>query len=507
MADVDASPEQDATPAAPPPMARRLVVVALWVAPASRERMEQSFLCDVNDDVEQAPLADLIAISTRIPKVRTTRVMTRLRETTDAPIIVVCHAGGEDIAIQLMELGATSIVAEGNERALMNAVEDATPIDHVDADDTDIEPEEPTEQQTAVLVTTFAQKLESPTSGAGTPRAVDPVTGLPTSAAFELRIAELSQRSTLPRLGFVRVANPRSTVEELDPEALELLLRRLSMLYVSVAQRYDAEFYRISDTDFAYFARHLIPRRADELGDQLNTIANSFSPLGTESIQLGVGHAGMEVASDIKTLRDLAQRAVEAAVDQGGGVVGADDLTQSLATTTELEAALKLARKVDELDPLADTHSVNVADYAVEIGRGLGFDGLDLVQLRLAGLLHDVGKVGLDPDVDRDSSEYQSHPGVGERYALLSAGPDVGAAIRHHHERWDGAGFPDALEGEDIPINARILAVADAWDRWSTGPPDQQLPIDEIVERLREESGAWFDHSVVEAALELLDGS
>ena len=163
--------------------------------------------------------------------------------------------------------------------------------------------------------------------------------------------------------------------------------------------------------------------------------------------------------------------------------------------------------KNDELDPLADTHSVNVADYAVEIGRGLGLDGLDLVRLRLSGLLHDVGKVGLDPELDRESPEFESHAELGERYALLSAGPDVGAAIRHHHERWDGTGYPDGLEGEDIPLNARILAVADAWDRWSTGPAQAQLPIDQIVERLRDESGSWFDHSVVEAALELLDGS
>ncbi|MEO1062710.1 MAG: HD domain-containing phosphohydrolase [Actinomycetota bacterium] len=506
MSDVDTAPEEEAPPA-PPPMARRLVVVTLWIAPASRERMEQSFLCDVNEDVEQAPLADLIAVSTRIPKVRMARVMARLRDTTDAPVIVICHAGGEEIAIQLMELGASSIVAEGNERALMNAVEDATPIDSVELGDIDIEPDEAPAQQTAVLVTTFAQKLESPSNGAASPRAADPVTGLPTSAAFELRIAELSQRSVLPRLGFVRVANPRTTVEDLDPEALELLLRRISMLFVSVAHRYDAEFYRLNQTEFAYFARHLTPKRADELGEQLGTIAESFSPMGIEPMQLAVGHAGMEVASDIKTLRDLAQRAVEAAVDQAGGVVGADDLTQSLATTTELEAALRLARKVDELDPMADTHSVNVADYAVEIGRGLGLDGLDLVRLRLSGLLHDVGMIGLGPDLQRDTPEFESHTELGQQYAALSAGPDVGAAIRHHHERWDGGGYPDGLEGEDIPLNARIIAVADAWDRWSTGPTQDQLPIDQIVEQLRDESGSRFDHSVVEAALELLDGS
>lgn len=505
MSDVDApAPAEEEVPPAPS-MARRLNVVALWVAPASRERMEQAFLCEVDDDIEQAPLADLIVVSTRIPKVRVTRVMHRLRESTESPIIVICHAGGEELAVQLMGLGASSILAEGNERALINATEDATPIEVVVSGDFEIEHEDEPAQN-SVLVTTFAQKLENPTTGAASPRATDPVTGLPTSAAFELKLAELAQRSTLPRLGFVRIANARVTVDDLDHEAIGLLLRRISMLFVSVARRYEVDLYRIANTEFAFFARRLIPRRADEFGEQLVTIAESFSPMGTEPIQLAVGHAGMEVASDIKTLRDLAQRAAEAAVNQGGGVVGADDLTQSLATTTELEAALRLARRVDELDPRSDAHSVNVSDYAVEIGRGLGLDGLDLVQLRLAGLLHDVGKISLPPDIERDSEEYQAHPEAGERYAMLSAGPDVGTAIRHHHERWDGGGFPDGLEGEDIPLPARILAVADAWDRWSTGPVAEQLPIDEIVKQLRAESGTWFDDSVVEAALELLDG-
>lgn len=506
MSDVDAAtPTEDEVPPAPP-MARRLSVVSLWVAPASRERIEQSFLSEVTDDLEQAAVADLIAISTRIPRVRMNRVMQRLRDATDAPMVVICHAGGEQVAVELMELGASSVVAEGNEKALMNAVEDATPIEP-NYEGLDIEPEEEEEAATSMLVTTLAQKLESPTTGSASLRATDPVTGLPTSAAFELRMAELSQRTTLPRLGFVRVANPRTTVGDLDAEALGLLLRRLSMLFVSVARRYEAELYRIADTQFAFFARRLTPRRADEFGEQLVTIAVSFSPLGTEPIQLGVGHAGMEVASDVRTLRDLAQRAVESAVDRGGGVVGADDLTQSLASTTELEAALLLARKVDELDPQSGNHSVNVSDYAVEIGRGLGLDGLDLVRLRLAGLLHDVGKIGLPEDVERDSVEFEDHPVASERYAILSAGPEVGAAIRHHHERWDGTGFPDGLEGDDIPLASRIIAVADSWDRWSSGPVEDQLPIDEIVARLQSEAGAQFDQSVVEAALELLDGS
>ncbi|GIV00959.1 MAG: hypothetical protein KatS3mg014_2574 [Actinomycetota bacterium] len=130
--------------------------------------------------------------------------------------------------------------------------------------------------------------------------------------------------------------------------------------------------------------------------------------------------------------------------------------------------------------------------------------------VRLAGLLHDVGKVGIPPeavhgpdDLEGECLEaYRRHVERGARYARVSAGAQVADAIRHHHERWDGSGFPDGLAGEAIPLLARILAVADAYDRFRTTPrEDGTAPTpSECLEHLRQEAGSAFDPVVVEAA-------
>lgn len=486
-------------------------VLALWLSEASRERMAASFDCEIIDDLEAAGTASLVAISTRTPKVRMSKVMKDLTQ-LDPPvtIAVVCHAGGEQAAIDLMEHGAGCIVAEGNEPSLARLM---PPEAVKPGDDTDEEATIAAE----LLVTTLAQKMDESLSGPTSMRGRDPVTHLLGGSAFELRFAELSQRGTLPRLGLVKLANPISTVHGLDRETIDLLRRRMAALFDAVATLYECELFALDDTDYAFIGRRMSARRADEMGEQLVTIAESFSPLGADPMRMAVGHAGPEVASEPRTLRDLARRAVEGAVAQQGGVVSADDLSRSQANTTELEAALRLARRVDELDPYPDSHSHRVADYAIEIGQELGYEGHDLMRLRLACLLHDVGKIGMTDDAFGDPEtlapeqleHYRSHPERGERYARLSGGDEVAIAIRHHHERWDGTGFPDALLGEDIPIASRIIAVADAYDRWTTEVRDsdeEPMTVDEVVERFTAESETVFDPTVVRAAIQLFTG-
>lgn len=505
MTDVDpAAPAPTDTPA---PAARTLRVVTLWLSEASKERISEHFPVDLTDELEDVPGAELVCVSTRIPKVRVKRVMAGIREQVSCPVVVICHAGGEADAIELMELGASTIVAEGNEPSLANLLDGVDLPPHVDDDGIEIE------RNPEALVSTFAQRLDANMAGSLAGQTVDPVTGLMTSAIFELRFADMAQRNTIPRLMFLRVANPRETLDGLDRETIDLLRRRVAMLFNSIVNRYDADLYEVGDLEYVILHRSLSSKRADELGEQLTAIARSFTPNGTTPLEMGVGHAGSEVAAEPKTLRDLANRAIEAAINAGGTVVSADDLSRSQASTTELEAALRLAKRVDELDPLSDGHSLRVADYAVEIAQELGYDGHEIMRLRLACLLHDVGKIGLgsevagaiDPD-DEHHAEYRTHVERGSLYARTSAGPDVAAAIRHHHESWDGSGFPDGLEGEDIPIAARIIAVADAYDRWTSGPPGTALGLEELVERLTSSSGVRFDETVVEAALNLFGG-
>jgi diguanylate cyclase (GGDEF)-like protein len=173
-----------------------------------------------------------------------------------------------------------------------------------------------------------------------------------------------------------------------------------------------------------------------------------------------------------------------------------------------LRAAKNLVRFVDARDPSTATHSEVVSALAEGIGIELGLDPAMIDHLRLAGLLHDIGKIGLPDTILRaprplTPDEYEivkRHPEFG--YSLLDGiGIDpVDDWILHHHERWDGQGYPHGLAGEEIPLGARIVLVADAFEAMTADRPYRRAPGREFaLAELRAHSGTQFDPSVVEA--------
>ena len=145
------------------------------------------------------------------------------------------------------------------------------------------------------------------------------------------------------------------------------------------------------------------------------------------------------------------------------------------------EAVLfSLARGVEGRDPNLEGHCERVAHYATALGTALGLAADGLEALRRAAVLHDIGKIGV-PDailfkpgpLTRDEWRVmREHPVIGERICQpLMSLQDVLPIIRHHHERWDGTGYPDGLAGEAIPLPARILQVADIFDSLTTARP------------------------------------
>jgi putative two-component system response regulator len=179
----------------------------------------------------------------------------------------------------------------------------------------------------------------------------------------------------------------------------------------------------------------------------------------------------------------------------------------------EAEAVIfALARTVEAKDAYTEGHLRRLERYAEEIGKRMGMDGEALVALRYGALLHDVGKVGVDEIIIRKGgpltpAEYrvmQQHPVIGERIVQpLRFASGVGPIVRHHHERWDGRGYPDGLAGEAIPLGARIVAVADAFDAMTTQRPyNCALGIDEAIERLRSGAGVYWDPQVVAVFLD-----
>lgn len=173
-------------------------------------------------------------------------------------------------------------------------------------------------------------------------------------------------------------------------------------------------------------------------------------------------------------------------------------------TVTSFVAALEQA------DPASVGHSARVADLSLELAGPLGLAGDDAEALRYAALLHDIGLVAVRTDLPLDASAedvsylsaISAHPEAG--VAVLSDLPflaDAAPAIAHHHERWDGRGYPSGLEGEDIPLAARIIAVADAFDALTSSRQERPLELSEAVETLRRRAGTHLDPAVV-AALE-----
>ncbi len=157
-------------------------------------------------------------------------------------------------------------------------------------------------------------------------------------------------------------------------------------------------------------------------------------------------------------------------------------------------------------------HVHRVSDLAVNLGTSLGLGEIDLDRLALAGVLHDVGKIHLDPGIlgkpgplDPNERELMNrHPELGFAMTRNRLDPKVAEAILYHHERFDGTGYPFGLAGEEIPILSRIILVSDAFDAMtSTRAYQPALPVDFAINEIRKHAGSQFDPQVVGMFLEL----
>jgi len=173
-----------------------------------------------------------------------------------------------------------------------------------------------------------------------------------------------------------------------------------------------------------------------------------------------------------------------------------------------------LARAVEDRDHSSAGLAEKVAHWAMQLGSALDLPDDQLTLLYRAALLHDVGTVSVPVDVlskqgrldPGEFSQVKQHPIVGEEIlAALPSAEQVLPAVRHHHERVDGAGYPDGLGGEDIPLFARIIAIADAYVAMSSDRPYRNgRPRDEVIRTLRQGEGRQWDAALVERFLRLV---
>ena len=188
-------------------------------------------------------------------------------------------------------------------------------------------------------------------------------------------------------------------------------------------------------------------------------------------------------------------------------------LKQALRQNQELflETIRTLAAAIDAKDPYTRGHSERVSSYSMAIARHLGLSQDEVFRVRTAAILHDVGKLGIRDGIlnkpggltEEEYAVMRQHTAIGaqimEPIRMLK---DIIPGIRNHHETWEGSGYPDKLVGEDIPLVARIIGVADTFDAMTTNRPYQAAKtLDFVLGSLRAMSGSRFDPKVVDALL------
>lgn len=466
------------------------VVLGYWLPETSRTRLEAAEGIELTIDPQRSKEAAVVLVSTRIPVGESVGSIAELAAEVAAPVIAIVHPGGESTGVALLSAGATGVIAEGNELAVVDLLGDGT--------------------DPAAFIETFEvttdRKLHGRRRGSGAD--ADAVTGLRGPGALNTRLGE---SKTIPRLGRVRIVGLSDVARDLTQDGLNVFRRRIADQLGQVVLRSGAEFYSVGPGEFAIVSDTMSVAGFERLAGELRVAAAGFSPDRAGSLLVALGHAGPEATATSDGLIDLSARCLDLAADfPEQGVVGMDKLAASLATSTELAVVDRAVAEVEGRDPYPGSHGERVAQYALAIAEALGIETRDLVTLRIAARFHDVGKLhlsdaaiaGMEDTLEGEAlDEYKEHPERGAHILRWVAGNDVASAVEAHHEKWDGSGFPLGLIGDAIPFPARIIAVADALDRHSIHGHAPGRPTPDAIEKVSSLSGVAFAPAVVDAAV------
>jgi HD-GYP domain-containing protein (c-di-GMP phosphodiesterase class II) len=227
-----------------------------------------------------------------------------------------------------------------------------------------------------------------------------------------------------------------------------------------------------------------------------------------EAANQALAAANAEIAQRAEALQRAEQQLVAYARDVRRAYEAERDRREELHAAYMTTVRL-LAAAIETRDPYTGGHVDRVAELSVATGRELGWDEEQLQKLELGALLHDVGKIGvedrilrkpgrLDPD---ELAQMREHPVVGAR--LLAdvpfLQPGMTCALRHH-EQYDGRGYPEGLAGEDIPVEARVVAVADTFDAMTSDRPYRKgLAVDTALDEIARCAGTQFDPAIADA--------
>lgn len=483
-AQAEEQPQQETPAELDAPAPSVLLFVHTSVADNARSRLTVHGTFEVTEDEARIGSVGAALISTRVASGQAAELVPDLAGKASGPVIALAHPGGEEIAVELVAAGAAAVVAEGNEDAILAV------INHQDG--------------AGNLVETFVQMSDRSRDGgvAASPRDRDPATNLPGVGALEDLLATMTASEIVPRYGAATIVGVEAV--RMGPEASTLLRRRLATQVRQVCRFYGADVFSLGRSDFAVVAEGISASDFDYLGGVLSEVTASFAPDRTAPLMLAMSHAGPESARDAATARELAERGLSVCRDPGSGkrIIGAEELGKLFSASTELEALLAAAAQVETTDPNGPGHGERVEEIVVALALAAGLKGKTAEHLRLAARLHEIGKIRLPADErhpsDNGEDSYRKHPDEAASILEIPGGPIVSTAVKHHEERWDGSGFPDGLVSEAIPLEARVLATAHAFDRYREAEGTEAA-----IAKLQEGAETLFDPALVAEAAQL----
>lgn len=212
---------------------------------------------------------------------------------------------------------------------------------------------------------------------------------------------------------------------------------------------------------------------------------------------------GMEVGADDFLAKPFEQSMLKARIKSQLRI---KRLTDQLEHTESVIFMLALA--IEEKDSYTEGHLRRLQYYSEQLALALGLEDESVQAVRYGGILHDIGKIGVSeailtkPDIltPQEREAMQEHPVIGARIvSQMRFANEVAPIVRHHHERWDGRGYPDGISGEAIPIGARIVAITDSYDAMTTDRPYRAaLTEEESIQRLHLGAGTQWDAHLVD---------
>jgi HD-GYP domain-containing protein (c-di-GMP phosphodiesterase class II) len=238
-------------------------------------------------------------------------------------------------------------------------------------------------------------------------------------------------------------------------------------------------------------------------------IARPIGQLAERTREIAAGNYNQRL--ELKTSNEIGELA-ENFNSMSGAIEQAVEQLRKAAQENNLlfiNSVRMLAAAIDAKDPYTRGHSERVARYSIAIGKNLGMSEKEMRNLRISALLHDVGKIGIDDRILRkpgalSDDEFEVMKGHPAKGAAIMSGVaqliDIIPGMKYHHEKWSGGGYPEGLVGEQIPVQARIVAIADTLDAMTTNRPYQKaMELGYVVEKIKSFAGTRFDPHVVGA--------